>query len=152
MAALAKARKQTGYYARNMQNNKRGRGKPFVKGDPRIGRHALPPEIREGRRIAFREFNEIAIELLTGPYSDVLKITEDDNGRTDKRMIATSIRFGVEGNQASLNSVWERIYGKVPDKIEHCEVNKTEQDLSQIAIEDLKAIRDIWNVTIAKTK
>lgn len=135
-----------------MQNNKRGRGKPFIKGDPRIGRHALPLEIRESRRIAFREFNEIAIELLTGPYSDVLQITEDDNERTDMRMIAASIRFGIEGNQTALNSVWERIYGKVPDKIEHCEVNKTEQDLSQIATEDLEAISDMWEAAIAKTK
>lgn len=134
-----------------MQNNKRGRGKPFQKGDPRIGRHALPPEVRKSRRLAFREFNEIAIELLTGPYSDVLKIATDDKGRTDRRMIAAAIRFGVEGAQGSLNSVWERIYGKTPDRIEHSEVNEP-CDLNKCSVEDLLKIRTIMEAAELKAK
>lgn len=134
-----------------MQNNKRGRGKPFQKGDPRIGRHALPPEVRKSRRLAFREFNEIAIELLTGPYSAVLRIAKDDKERTDRRMIAAAIRFGTEGSQGSLNSLWERVYGKVPDRIEHSEVNEP-CNLDKLSVEDLKAIRDIMAAAESKAK
>ena len=115
----------------------------FKKGDPRIGRHALPPEIRKSRHIAFVEYNTIALELLNSPYSDLVKITSDDNERTDKRMIAAAIRFGVEGNQPSLNAVWDRVYGKVPEKIDHSGLTPPGIDISTLPLEERKKIRDI---------
>lgn len=122
----------------------RGIGRRFVKGDPRIGRHALPKEIRESRKIAFRDYNVIALELLNSPYKAILEITQDDFTRTDKRMIASAIRFGVEGNQPSLNAIWDRVYGKVPEKIDHSGLNLPASDVSSLSTDDLKTIRDIY--------
>lgn len=129
----------------------RGIGRRFVKGDPRIGRHALPKEILQSRKIAFREYNVIALELLNSPYEAILAVTKDNTERTDKRMIAAAIRFGVEGNQPSLNAIWDRVYGKVPEKIDHSGLNMPSNDVSHLSTDDLKAIRDIYIAAQVKT-
>jgi hypothetical protein len=121
---------------------KRGRGKPFFKGDDRIGRNALPPDVKKSKHLAYVEFNTIALELLNGTYDKIKIITDSDNERTDKKMVAAAIRYGVEGNQPSLNAVWDRVYGKPAETVNHTGLN-TGVDVSNVPLDTLKKIREM---------
>lgn len=123
---------------------KKPRGKPFCKGDPRIGRHALPEDVREKRRISFIEFNTIGHELIGMSLEELKAVTQNPQERVDKQMIASAILHGLDGNQAALNSLWDRLYGKPAETINHSGVNM-ELDMSKLPLENLKKIREMLN-------
>lgn len=122
----------------------RGRGRPFQKGDPRIGRNALPPEVREAKRISFIEFNILGNELISMSLEELKAVTKNPNERVDKQMIASAILHGLNGNQNALNSLWDRLYGKPAETINHSGVNM-ELDMSKLPLDNLKKIREMLN-------
>ena len=125
-----------------MPKKRRGPGKPFTKGDPRIRHNTLPKEVKESRGIAFIAFNVIAGELLNKPYSEIIIISKDDNQPAFVRLIAAAIIYGVSGSQSSINAIWERIYGRTPETIKFEGI--TGPDLSKIPLDKLKQIDAIY--------
>lgn len=127
-------------------------GRDFKKGDPRCGRKPLPPEILKAKHLAHEDFLRTALTLFESKHSALQKILDDENEIVRIKIIAAVMHYALEGNMSAVNILFDRIYGKVPDRIEHSGTINQEDDLSKIPLEKLEQILTIYESALRKNE
>ena len=98
------------------------RGKPFQKGNNAnpIGALAHDPVIRKIRKMTHADIEEIGQVILEGNLEKLNAIKNDPNTSVLKLWICTIAIIAIKkGDVNALNSILDRIVGKVKEKVEH---------------------------------
>lgn len=93
--------------------------KKGMSGNPG-GRVKLPVELREAAKLSKKEALEKLIYFLQMSKEDLLAITKNDTLKVMDHWVARICELGIEhGDAQRLNFMFDRIIGKVTDKVEH---------------------------------
>lgn len=95
-------------------------GKLFEKGN-KYGRGTppLPPEIRQMALKTRKEALALLGEMLHRPWQEILEIFQDPNARGFDAVLAAMVVHTKKGSPRHLTEMWDRLYGKVTERVEH---------------------------------
>lgn len=103
-----------------MPKGKKTGGRDFVKGDPRAGRPRTPPDIRQANLLTKAEVMAKLGEFLKLDVAELQRILEDKSNTVMDHWIGRIALMGIKGgDDRRLNFMFDRLIGKVTDKIEH---------------------------------
>lgn len=98
-----------------------GKGRPFpkgVSGNPK-GKPALPPAVKELRRLTIQELNEVVGLTLRCSAEELIAMSKDDKATVIQRMAAALALDTIKrANTSAWNALLEQFRGKLKEKIE----------------------------------
>ncbi len=104
-----------------MAKGRKTGGKNFPKGtsgNPK-GRTPVPPEVKEARKYTSAELELSMTKLLTMPLEDLKEVSENPRSSTiDSILSKILLRARRDGSYSHVNFFIERMFGKVPDKMQ----------------------------------
>lgn len=97
-----------------------GPGRKFAKGHKGgPGRPALPPAVKELKRLNVQALNEVVSLTLGCTYDDLEKMAKDSSATVIQRMAASLAMAAIKGaNTSAWNALLEQFRGKLKEKIE----------------------------------
>lgn len=130
--------------------------KPYMfkkgqSGNP-LGGQLHNPIIKAMKQMTEKALAETIEKIMISPKQDVKDMLEDPTLSLAQRIVIKSaIKAESDGSFHSLNTILERVLGKVPDKVEIESPNGTMNtinfgNLKNLSDEDLKKLEEINNV------
>lgn len=99
------------------------RGRPFEKGNKAakgVGRPWLDPNVKMMKRFTADELGQLISTLLYATDAEIDAIAANPEAPTGKKIIAKAlINARDHGTWSTLNSILDRLIGKVKDVVEH---------------------------------
>lgn len=103
-----------------MAKGKKTGGKDFVPGDERAGRPKKPEELKKLERVTKTEVMAKLAQFLKMNIDELQVILEDKSLPVLDHWVGRVALMGIKnGDEKRLNFLFDRLIGKVTDKIEH---------------------------------
>lgn len=103
-----------------MAKGKKTGGRNFEPGDTRAGRPALPEEVKRAANLTKAECVAKLSEFLKLSTIEIEAVLRDRSRPAMDLWVARIVALGIKnGDHARLNFMFDRLIGKVTDKIEH---------------------------------
>lgn len=104
-----------------MARGKKTGGKDYSPGNPGgPGRPVMSPEQREMRKLTRTQINDILNRYFWATPTEIELAKEDPALSIGERGVISILKLAVEtGDQSRIEWIFQRLVGKVPDKIEH---------------------------------
>lgn len=118
---------------------KRHPGRPFVKGDPRCGMNKYPIEFHLAQQLNYSEFKTMMFKIMLSKPEEL----ENFRGTSIERALASVMHKTIHlGDPTRLEFFLNRLYGKVPERIEMSETDQlaglSDEQLYERMVEELK--------------
>lgn len=103
-----------------------GKGKPFVKGDPRAGRPRKPKDVAKAAKLTRTEAEALLTQFMHMDITELEGVLKDKKRKVIEHIIGRVALMAIKnGDHARLNFVLDRLIGKVKENLEVSVVKPT---------------------------
>ena len=93
---------------------KRGKGKPFVKGDARAGRPRKPADLKKAATLTRTEAEALLVQFMRMDIKELEAVMRDQSRLVMEHWVARICFIGIkEGDSRRLDFILDRLFGRV---------------------------------------
>lgn len=105
-----------------MSNERRSKGRPFVKGQPSAnpgGRPKLPPDVIQAAQLNVVEAKRILNRLINMTFNELKEFLGNPQNSVHELMVARAIAEAIKnGDKSTVEWLYQRLIGKIPDTLD----------------------------------